>query len=57
MLDAIAWIEGITADRGREDYLADRPLLDAVERNTPCFLFKRAFRPARHREPSPQSLR
>lgn len=43
ILDAIAWIERITAGRGREDYLADRPLRDAVERN-----LERVSEAARH---------
>jgi uncharacterized protein with HEPN domain len=33
MLDAIAWIERLASGRTRDDYLADRPLRDAVERN------------------------
>ena len=33
MLDAIVWIDRITAGKSLADYRADRPLRDAVERN------------------------
>jgi uncharacterized protein with HEPN domain len=33
MLDAIAWIERLVEGRSCDDYLWDRPLRDAVERN------------------------
>ncbi|MFZ1426615.1 MAG: HepT-like ribonuclease domain-containing protein [Geminicoccaceae bacterium] len=33
MLDAIVWIERITAGATAASYLADRPMRDAVERN------------------------
>jgi uncharacterized protein with HEPN domain len=33
MLDAIAWIERLVDGRSCDDYLRDRPLRDAVERN------------------------
>lgn len=33
MLDSIDWIERITAGKSLHDYMADRPMRDAVERN------------------------
>jgi uncharacterized protein with HEPN domain len=33
MLDAIDWVERITAGKSFADYRADRPMRDAVERN------------------------